>query len=39
MVADALSRRGPDRLSCLKQMASELAAELTREDIELVVER
>ena len=39
MVADALSRRGPDSLNCLRQMASELATELTRSDIELVVGR
>ena len=39
MVADALSRRGPDRLNCLRQMASELATELTRSDIELVIGR
>ena len=37
VVADALSRRGPDRLNCLRQMASELATELTQSDIELVV--
>ena len=39
VVADALSRRGPDRLNCLRQMASELATELTRSDIELVIGR
>ena len=39
VVVDALSCRGPDRLNCLRQMASELAAELTRSDIELVVGR
>ena len=36
VVIDALSRRGPDRLSYLRQMAPELASELTRADIELV---
>lgn len=39
VVADALSRRGPDRLNCLRQMASELATEWTRSDIELVIGR
>ena len=39
VVAYALSRRGPDRLNCLRQMASELATELTRSDIELVIGR
>ena len=39
VVGDALSRRGPDRLNCLRQMASELATELTRSDIELVIGR
>ena len=36
VVADALSRRGLDRLSYLRQMAPELASELTRANIELV---
>ena len=39
VVADALSRRGPDRLNCLRQMAPQLATKLTRSDIELVVGR
>ena len=39
VVADALSRRGPDRLGCMRQMALQLAEELTRSDIELVIER
>lgn len=34
VVADALSRRESDRLNCLRQMAPELATELTRSDIE-----
>ena len=37
VVADALSRKGPDRLSCLRSMAPELATELTRSEIELVI--
>ena len=37
VVANALSRRGPDRLNCFRQMASELATELTRSDIKLVI--
>ncbi|MCP6401421.1 hypothetical protein NL486_27285, partial [Klebsiella pneumoniae] len=36
VVADALSRRGPDRLSYLRPMTPELASELTRADIEVV---
>ena len=39
VVADALSRRGPDRLGCMRQMAPQLAEELTRSDIELVIGR
>lgn len=30
VVADALSHRGPDRLSCLRSISPELATELTR---------
>ena len=39
VVADALTHRGPDRLNCLRQMALELATELTRSGIELVIGR
>lgn len=38
-MADALSRRGPDRLGCMRPMPPELATELTRSDIELAVGR
>ena len=37
VVTDALSRGGQDRWSCLRQMAPELATELTRSNIELVI--
>lgn len=39
VVADALSRRGPSRVGCMRPMVPELAAELSRADIELVVGR
>ena len=37
VVADALSRRGPSRVGCMRPMVPELAAELSRADIDLVV--
>ena len=37
VVADALSRKGPSRVGCMRPMVPELAAELSRADIELVV--
>ena len=39
VVDDALSRRGPSRVGCMRPMVPELAAELSRANIELVVGR